>query len=232
MSTTRFRSPSALCCGVLLSSVSGSALAQFAPSNPPAAFYVAPTSAMGTVTNNLVLTTQANGFVVSGQVIVSIPAGTSSGILAQWTVIRRIDPAFSGSGLMTQTTLTGFSAPPVGTFATTSGTVVTDWIFNIGSSGFVGGSQSSLPMTLVNGVDSPAWSSLSANSGGSGFTWTAGFFPGAALQQTFTLFGNYSGPGGNWVIDVPVISEIIPTPGAAALGGLGLTGVLARRRRR
>jgi hypothetical protein len=231
MLTIRSRSTSALCCAMLLASASSTALAQFSPSNAPPVFYVAPTSAMGTVTNNLVLTPQANGFVVSGQVIVSIPAGTSSGILAQWTVIRRIDPAFSGSGLMTQTTLTGFSAPPIGTFATTSGTVVTDWIFNIGSAPFVGGSQSSLPMTLVNGVDSPAWNSLSANSGGSGFTWTAGFFPGAALQQTFTLFGNYSGPGGNWVIDVPVTSEIIPAPSAQALGALGLTGLGARRRR-
>ena len=66
---------------------------------------------------------------------------------------------------------------------------------------------------------------------GGGFTWTAGFFPNAVMQQTFTLFGNYtSGAGGNWVIDVPVFSETIPTPGAAAVLGLG--GLMAAKRRR
>ncbi len=206
------------------------ARAQFAPANAAPVFLTAPTSTMGTVTNNLVLTPQVNGFVVSGQVIVNLPAGASSGILAQWTVIRRIDPAFSGAGLMTNTVLTGFSLPPAGTFGSTSGSVVTDWRFNIGG-GFVGGSQSTLPMSLVNGVDSPAWTGLSASSGGGGFTWTAGFFPGAILQQQFTLFGNYTGgPGGNWVIDVPVVSEILPAPGAATLLGIG--GLVAMRRRR
>lgn len=205
-------------------------LAQFAPSNPPAAFFVAPTSTMGTVTNNLVLTVIPNGFTVSGQVLVNIPAGASSGVLAQWSVIRRIDPAFSGSGLQTNTLLTGFSSPPIGTFATTTGTVVTDWRFTAGG-GFVGNSQSSVPMTLVNGVDSPAWTSLSNTSPGGGFTWTAGFFPGAVMQQDFTLFGNYTGgPGGTWVIDVPVTSVTIPEPGALALLAVG--GLVAARRRR
>jgi MYXO-CTERM domain-containing protein len=207
------------------------ARAQFAPSNPPATFFVNPTSTMGTVTGNtLVLTPLANGFVVSGQVFVTIPAGPSSGVLVQWSVIRRIDPAFSGSGLMTNTVLTGFSSPPVGTFGTTSGIVTTDWRFFAGS-GFVGGSQSSIPMTLVNGIDNPAWTGLTASSGGSGFTWTAGFFPGAVMQQDFTLFGNYtSGPGGVWVIDVPVTSITVPAPGAAALLAAG--GLFATRRRR
>ena len=203
---------------------------QFAPSNPPATFFVLPTSTMGTVTNNLTLATIPNGFIVSGQVIVTIPAGASSGILAQWSVIRRIDPAFSGSGLQTSTILTGFSAPPAGTFGTTTGIVTTDWRFNAGG-GFVGGSQSSIPMTLVGGVDSPAWTGLTATSPGGGFTWTAGFFPGAVMQQDFTIFGNYTGgAGGAWVIHVPVTSIVIPAPGAAVLLGLG--GLVATRRRR
>lgn len=210
----------------------GLAHGQFAPSNPPAAFFVAPTSTMGTVTGNtLVLTTQPNGFTVSGQVTVTIPAGTSSGILAQWSVIRRIDPAFSGSGLQTNTILTGFSAPPPGTFVTTSGTVVTDWRF-IAGGGFVGNSQSTVPMTLVNGIDSPPWASLTNTSPSGGFTWTAGFFPAAVLQQDFTLFGNYSGAGGTWVIDVPVVSEIIPAPGAGAALLLSAAGLIGSRRRR
>lgn len=228
-----FHSRSVATLGLAVVSVAGFASvahAQFAPSNPPATFWVLPTSGMGTVTNNLTLTPLPNGFVVSGQVIVNIPAGASSGILAQWSVIRRIDPAFSGSGLQTNTVLTGFSLPPAGTFGTTSGVVTTDWRFNAGG-GFVGGSQSSVPMTLVNGVDVPAWTGLSATSPGGGFTWTAGFFPGAVMQQDFTIFGNYTGgAGGNWVIDVPVTSVTIPAPGAAAVLGLG--GLMAARRRR
>jgi len=220
---------SSLSASAVIALGAGAASAQFLISTPPT-FFVNPTSAMGTVTNNLVLTPLVNGFVVSGQMIVSVPAGPVSGILAQWTVIRRIDPAFSGAGLMTNTILTGFSAPPVGTFGITSGTVVTDWRFNAGG-GVVGASQSTVPMTLIGGIDSPAWTGLSASSGGGGFTWTAGFFPNAVMQQTFTLFGNYtSGAGGNWVIDVPVFSETIPTPGAAAVLGLG--GLMAAKRRR
>ena len=87
-------------------------------------------------------------------------------------------------------------------------------------------------MTLVNGIDLPAWTSLSASSGGGGFTWTAGVFPGAVMQQQFTLLGNYtSGPGGNWVIDVPLVSETVPEPGTLALLALGGVALLRRRRR-
>jgi hypothetical protein len=192
-----------------------SALGQFAPTNAVPAFMNNPTSAMGIVTGNtLVLTSNPNGFVVSGQVAITIPPGPSSGILVQWTVVRRIEPfAFSASGIMTNTILTGFSAPPIGTFANTSGSVVTDWRFMPGGA-LVGGSQSTVPMSLVNGVDSPAWAALTANSGGGGFTWTGGIFTAAVMQQQFTLFGNYTGgPGGVWVIDVPVTSEVIvPLP--------------------
>ena len=110
---------------------------------------------------------------------------------------------------MTNTVLTGFSLPPIGTFGAGSGSVVTDWRFNPGGA-LVGGSQSTVPMTLVNGVDSPTWTGLSTFSGGAGFTWTGGIFTGAVMQQQFTLFANYTGgPGGNWVIDVPVTSRVI-----------------------
>ena len=216
---------------IWLCACGGVAHGQFAPSNPPPAFYSSPTSAMGTVSGNtLVLTPLPNGFTVAGQIQVTVSPGPVSGILAQWSVIRRIDPAFSGSGLQTNTVLAGFSTPPVGTFGTTSGTVTTDWRFNAGG-GFVGGSQSIVPMTLVNGIDSPPWTSLSATSPAGGFTWTAGFFPIAVMQQDFTLFGNYtSGPGGTWVIDVPVTSVTIPEPGTLALLAVGGLAVVRRRR--
>ena len=216
MRSTKTRTSTAALVLAAIAAASGTASAQFAPSNPPAAFLVQPTSGIGLVTGNtLVLTTQPNGFTVSGQVAITIPPGPLSGNLVTWTVIRRIDPAFSGSGLMTNAVLTGFSAPPAGTFATTTGSVVTDWRFFIGS-GFVGGSQCTIPMTLVNGVDNPAWTGLTATSGGSGFTWTAGFFPGAILQQQFSINANYtSGAGGVWIIDVPVTAfiSVPPCPG-------------------
>ena len=204
----------------------GAARAQFSPSNALPAFYVQPTSGMGTITSNtLTLTPTVNGFTVGGQLQITIPAGPVSGVLAQWTVIRRIDPGYSAGGITTSTTLTGFSTPPAGTFGTTSGSVVTDWRFSAGSPTFVGGSQSTVPMTLVNGVDSPSWSSLNATS--SPFTWTAGFFPAAVLQQQFTLNGNYtSGAGGVWVVDVPVTSVVLPEPSSLmviiTLAGFGL----------
>lgn len=194
--------------------VSGTvARGQFAPSNAPPVFTVLPASTMGTVVgNSLVLTALPNGFVVTGQVQIAIAPGPASGILVQWTVERRLDPAFTASGIQNTTILTGFSAPPVGTFGTTSGTVLTDWRFATGGTSVVGGSQATVPMTLVNGIDSPPWTGLTATS--VPFTWTAGFFPTGVMQQRFTLFGNYTGgPGGIWVIDVPVTSiATIPCP--------------------
>src|SRR5688572_24518590 len=82
-----------LAMALLCTSAVPQALGQFAPTNAPPAFMTNPTSAMGTVTGNtLVLTPNPNGFVVSGQVTVTLPPGPSSGILCQWTVVRRIEP--------------------------------------------------------------------------------------------------------------------------------------------
>ncbi len=210
----------------------GVAQAQFSVSNVQPVFTTLPTSSMGTVLNpnGLTLTTLPNGFIVSGTLQISIPPGASSGVLAQYTVERRVDPTYSGSGIQTSTILTGFSTPPVGTFVTTTGTVDSTWR-HVPSYALVGGSTSSVPMTLINGIDSPAWSSLTASS--SPFTWTAGFSTGV-LQQQFTLMGNYSGPGGTWLVDVPVTSLIVPEPSSMALAAMGLAGMAAwglRRKR-
>lgn len=207
--------------------------AQFAPSNPVPAFTVLPNSTMGTVVNPnaLTLTPLPNGFVVSGTLQITIPPGPVSGILAHWAVERRIDPTFSGTGIQTSTVLTGFSLPPPGTFANTNGTVTSTWNM-LPSNAVVGGSTSTVPMSLVNGVDVPAWNALTANSGP--FVWTAGFFPGV-LRQEFTLFGNYTGgAGGTWFVDVPVWTYVVPEPSSVALGAIAFGGFVAfcvRRRR-
>ena len=211
----------------------GAAQAQFSVSNVQPIFTTLPTSAIGTVLNPnaLIVTPLTNGFVASGTLQISVPAGPVSGILAQWTIERRVDPTYSGVGIQTSTILTGFSTPPVGTFGITSGTVTSTWQ-HVPSYTLVGGSTSTVPMTLVNGIDSPAWNSLTANS--SPFVWTAGFST-AVLQQQFTLFGNYtSGPGGVWLVDVPVTSIVVPEVPSLLLGSLALGGMLlfVRFRRR
>lgn len=190
-------------------------------------FSTAPNSQMGPVTNNLVITNTANGFIVSGQAIVNVAPGPVSGILVQWTVDRPLDATY-GSGLETTTTaLSGFSAPPVGVALNTAGVVRSSF------TNYPIVSESFLPMTLVGGVDSPPWISLSNTT--SPFFYTSGGVN--YLRQDFFLDGIYlAGPGGSWVIDVPVESSVTTVPEAGSvvlallgLGGLALPRLLRRR---
>lgn len=178
-----------------------------------AAFSSGPTSQLGSVTNNLVVTNTANGFTVSGQVIITINVAppTNAGTLVQWTVDRPLDPAYTGPfTLSTTTVLNGFSAPPVGVFQPTSGQVSSEFT-NVGAA-----SQSQIPMTLVNGLDSPPWNNLTSTSS------TFLYAPSAGnLRQSFVLDGVYlAGPGGTWTIDVPVttFATSVPEPSGLVLG--------------
>ena len=182
-----------------------------------AAFSSAPTSQLGSVTNNLILTNTANGFVVSGQVLINVGVAppTHSGILVDWVVDRPLDPTYAGPfNLTTTTVLTGFSAPPVGTFQNTSGMVVSEFT-NVGAA-----SQSQLPMSLVNGIDSPSWTSLTNSSSTFFYSPSTG-----NLEQHFILDGVYlGGPGGTWKIDVPLrtfVTTSVPEPSGMVLGLLG-----------
>ena len=208
-----------------LLAVAGSA--QAALFSGGAAFVGSPTSQVGTITNNLVLTNTPNGFVVSGQILLSVAPGSAAGTLIEWTVERPLDPSY-GFGLETTTTvLTGFSTPPPGIAGNTSG-AVSSYFTN-----FPGPSLSQIPMTLIGGVDTPAWTSLSNTtpsfpyvSGGTNY-----------LRQTFQLDGIYAaGPGGTWVIDVPVTSAVhtVPEVGSILMSVVGLSagGLLVWRRRR
>src|SRR4051794_14582690 len=87
----------------------------------PSSFTAGPTTQLGALKNNLVLTDNANGFVVSGQVLITVPPGNVAGTLVSWTVDRPLDATYGTGSLNTTTVLSGFSQPPVGTIGTTSG---------------------------------------------------------------------------------------------------------------
>ncbi len=202
----------------------GTAQAQF---SGPAAFITGPSSAMGTGTNALVLTSTATGFTATGTYTVNI-TGPAAGTLAGWNIDRPISSGVSNPTFQTTTVLDGFSLPP-GPAITTAG-VVTTYVTDTAVPGtLVAGSQSVIQISLVNGA--ATWLSLSNTSP------TFGLFTGASttyvLRQSFFLDGNINGPTGNWVVDVPVDSFLVavPEPASALLLGAGLVVLLARQRR-
>lgn len=211
---------------VILLAACGPCYAQFSGSS---FFSSAPSSQMGTVTNNLVLTDTLTGFIVTGQVLVNIPSTSTpiTGILASWTVDRPLQFPYGPANLTTTTDLSGFSSPPPGSVGNSSGLVQSIFTDYLGTTT----SLSSIPMTLVAGVDSPPWISLSNTSAVFSHTATAGQF----LRQTFFLDGQYfSGPGGTWTIDVPVTSSITVVPEAStfAMTGLAVAGMMGFAYRR
>ncbi len=184
----------------------------------PSSITTAPFSQLGPVTNNLVLTDNANGFVVSGQVIVSVPATSTpiTGVLAAWEVDRPLDPTFGSATAFTSTVLSGYSAPPLGILGTTSGLVESHF------TNFPNPSISMIPISLVNGA--ATWTNITVNS--SSFAYTSGGTN--FLHQRFQVDGIYlSGPGGAWVVDVPVttIATLVPEPSSTVLAGLALAGL-------
>jgi hypothetical protein len=201
-------------------------MAQFAG---PAVFSTPPFSQLGPVTNNLVITNTANGFTVTGDATVQCPVAPpqAAGILVEWVIDRPLSPSFSFSNWTTTTNLDGFSAPPPGSAGNTSGLVRTEFT----EPGMQNPSQSQIPMSLSNGF--ATWTLLSNTSGTfSGATPAA---PQYFLRQHFFLDGIYdSGPGGPWVVDVPVDSFIteVPEPAAGSVASMLALFVMARRRNR
>ena len=204
--------------------------AQAALFSGSAAFTTSPWSQMGPVTNNLVLTNTPTGFVVSGQAIVNV-GSPSNGILVEWIVDRPLDPSYAGPfNLQTITILDGFSAPPAGTFGPTSGIAKSEFTSHPTS-------LSVIPVGLINGIDTPFWTPpLTATS--PVFLYTPAV--GLVLRQHFWVDGVVlSGPGGNWVIDVPLRSQansaqdVVPEPSTWLLAGSGmlLWGLATRYRR-
>ncbi len=222
-----------LCCAIVLA-CSVQLSAQLVTGAPT--FTTPPTSTIGTVTSNtLVITPNPNGFVVSGQVGITMPPTTSTiaGILAAWEIDYPVDPLYGfNPALFTTTTLDGFVLPPVGVFGNTGGAVTSSIVTLPGTTW--PGSSSVVQMGLINGIDNPAWTpAITVSSPPFAFTSAAGM----VVRQRFTLDGVYnSGPGGVWLIDVPVTTVVtaIPEPSTYAMMVIlvGVTGIVVYRRRR
>jgi hypothetical protein len=183
-----------------------------------------PASQLGPIVfNNIVINNGPGSYTVSGQLHVQVPAGFVTGTLIEWTVDRLLDPAFSLSGNYTTVmTLSGFAQPPGGgTYGPTSGYTTTSL------TSFPVVSQSIIPLTLTNGA--AIWPQQTVNS--SVFFYTAA--SGAHyLRQSWVLDGTkLSGPGGLWIIDLPLESGIVPEP-ATAWSLVTAIGIVAIRRRR
>jgi hypothetical protein len=190
----------------------------------PSAFTTGPTTQLGALFNFLTLTDNGSGFVVSGQVIIAVPPGPIAGTLVSWTVDRPLDPTFGTGSLITTTALSGFSQPPVGSIGSTNG--FAESLFTNPGLSIV--SLSQIPISLVAGLDVPPWNNLVVNS--TLFSYTSGGVN--FLRQQFDLDGiQLSGPGGNWIVDVPLVTHVtvVPEPSTFALLGLALVSLAGYR---
>ena len=180
-------------------------------------FSIAPYSQMGTVVDELAINQLPTGYNVAGQFKVTVPAGAVSGTLLHYQVKRLLNPNFGFQWMYLQQYIVGFSQPTGGgTFSPTSGYAktyldVTGWPANT-------------PLNLVNGA--ATWN---VNQIGNTFNYVSG--TDVYLVQDFELDGSkLTGPGGTWIIDLPLSSEIIfvPEPGSAAVFTLGLAALCRR----
>lgn len=207
----------------------GATQAQAQFSGAPA-YTVAPWSQIGpnTGSSNLTVTNTANGFTVAGTFTVTTPPGSATGILAGWTLDRPIAAGVNNPSFQTTSAIDGFVAPPVGAFQPTSGTLVT-YVTDTSVPGtLVAGSQAVIALSLINGATT--WPTLSVNS--APFALVTGTSTTFVLRQTFFLDGvQLAGPGGSWVVDVPITSSLapVPEPAAAWLLAAGLAGLGWRR---
>jgi hypothetical protein len=189
-----------------------------------AVFFVAPQSQMGIVSNGLTITNTPTGFTVSGTVTVLTTPGADSGTLLTFDVRRPLNSAFGTGTFNTTTTVIGTSTPPTGAFGNTSG--YTQSFFNT-----YGISTSQVNLTLTAGVGSWAASNSSPSFGYNSLP------PGQWVEQYFQLDGvQFTGPGGLWTISIPTTTVVndmraTPEPAPVLALGLGVAGLIVRRRR-
>ena len=194
----------------------GTAHAQ-GPCQSQPVYTAGPFSQVGTVQPGFPQPVQtATGFSVTGTFTILVPSpAPRSGTLLSWAVECPV-PALTG--VFTTTFLSGSSTPPSPFPTATYGNT-----FGVAESSVLGtpGSTSTIPLALVNGVDNPLWTSLTANS--PAFTTTT---PGT-LHQRFDLDGVYlTGPlPGVWTITVPVITSLNSAGGGGGGGGGGVGAI-------
>lgn len=182
----------------------------------PAFFSVAPYTQMGTSINQLNINSMILGYNVAGQFIVNVPAGPVNGTLLYYEVRRPLNLTFGTQNLNILQYLVGFSQPPAGSYGNTSGYCRTYLD--------VGGQNATSLLNLTNGAQTWNWNVQSPF-----FNYTSG--TDIFLVQEFTLDGlKFSGPAGQWVVDLPVTSQMTPEPGS--LAALGLGALFLRRRKR
>jgi hypothetical protein len=216
---TRIISRLATVC-LFASCISASQAAFFAGN---AYFSQGPSSQMGPIVfNNLVINNGPFSITVSGQIKVQVPPGPVSGTLVEWWVDRPLDPTYGTSSMVTTMTLNGFSTPPSnGTYGNSSGATYT----YLDQYPVV--SKSNFPLMLTNGA--AVWPTNTVNSSTFNYTSANGIH---YLRQVWQLDGvQLSGIGGQWLIDLPLTSEVveIPEPAGILLLLCGLTFVTSRR---
>ena len=202
----------------------------------PSFSIVPPYSAPGnTITqiNPWVFSPLPMGFSITGRVMVTVPPGTSSGVLLAWDAAYQIDNFPSNPGTYpTTTAYTGFITAPAGGAAdggvmTTQFTDKTLGLPNPASVATI--SFSYAPGAGTTNFPPPGPASSAP------FTYTPAPPDLEYIEQFYSVSYSYSGAvPGIYILDFPATStaSVTPEPTAAALLGFGAPLLLGLRRRR
>ena len=209
--------------------------AQLVFTGVPIFFGGPPTTAPGNIITQInpwIFTPVPGGFSLTGQVTVTVPAGTSSGTLLAWGANYQIDNTLTTPGLyMTTTALTGFITAPAGG-AADGGSL--DTYFNDKSANVINpGSVSSIAFGYTAGASTTNYPPPGpVTSGNFFYTPVVGNFD--FLEQSYFASYSYSGATpGVYTLDFPATSTASPTPEptAALLLAFGGPLLLGLRRR-
>lgn len=173
------------------------------------------------------------GFSITGQVMVTVPAGTSSGVLLAWDAAYQIDNSLSLAGTyQTTTNYTGFITAPAGGTGD-SGVMTTQFTDKtIGVSNPA--SVSTIAFSYATGAGTTNFPPPGPASSPT-FTYTPAPPDLEYIEQFYSVSYSYSGAvPGIYILDFPATSTaaVTPEPTAAALLALAAPLLLGLRRRR